>query len=117
MRNYYFLTLFFILFYSKTNAQTTASQLVLGIPECYQTATEWDKVKSALTELNGVQIKGICTRHDCILLEVDRSLFPTNQPIFDKIKAANAKFTIFIKRASFEDMMTMCQEELTKKPK
>ena len=99
---------------SKVNAQNNTTELVLGIPECYQTNKEWNKVKIALQTLNGIEVKGICTRHDCILLQVNRTLVPDNQPIFDRIKSTDSKYNIFIKEASFESVMSMCNEEVTK---
>jgi GTPase Era involved in 16S rRNA processing len=116
MKNIYFIFLFSIFLFSKVKAQNNTTEIVLGIPECYQTIQEWNKVKTALQTMNGIEVKGVCTRHDCIILQVNRTLIPTNQPIFDKIKVTDAKYNIFIKEATFETMMAMCNDE-TIKPK
>jgi hypothetical protein len=104
--------LFICCFYAQ--AQTDYKELVLGIPECKQTYNEWNKVKAKLQNMHGVRIKGICSIHDCILLEVDRNIHTNNQAIFDKIKEADSRYTIFEKQATFGEMMQMCQEELVK---
>jgi hypothetical protein len=113
MKKAYFIFLFTIFLCVNANAQSS-SELVLGIPECHQTHNEWDKVKKALQTLDGVEIKGICTRHDSIVLQVNRNLIPANQLIFDKIKSVDAKYTIFIKKATLETMMEMCSNEVSK---
>ncbi|MCU0437161.1 MAG: hypothetical protein MUC49_04555 [Raineya sp.] len=112
MRNIFFLLFFSFFWFTESKAQKT--DLVLGIPECHQTYNEWDKVKKALQILDGVEIKGVCTRHDCIILQVDRGLMASNQLIFDKIKEANSKYTIFVKEATFETMMAVCEQEIAK---
>lgn len=113
MKKAYFIFLFTIFLFVNANAQSS-SELVLGIPECHQTHNEWDKVKKALQTLDGVEIKGICTRHDCIVLQVNRNLIPANQPIFNKIKEANSKYNIFVKETTYEAMTEMCNNEMAK---
>lgn len=114
----YFLSLFMALtitFCSQAQSSpTTPPELILGIPECYQKVTEWNKVKSALNTLSGVQVKAFCSMHDCILLQVDRNLQPNNQAIFDKIKEINTNFRIFEKQGSWDELARACQDEIKK---
>jgi hypothetical protein len=114
-KRYFFTALFFFsLFSVQAQSSDNTEEITLGIPECHQMYNEWKKVQEALTTLNGVKVKGVCTRHDCILLQVDRSVVANNQVIFDKIKTVNPQFTIFEKIITFEQMMEMCREELIK---
>ncbi len=118
MKPSYFLSLFMALTVTicsqAQSSPATPPELILGIPECYQKVTEWNKVKSALNMLSGVQVKAFCSAHDCILLQIDRNLQPSNQAIFDKIKEVNTNFQIFEKQGSWDELARACQDEIKK---
>ncbi|GEM_PF-5969498 len=108
------LVFFFGFFAYFAQAQGTYKDLVLGIPECEQQVLRWEQVKNALKTLSGVKVEGFCSRHDVIVLSVNRDIHITNQAIFDKIKEVNASYRIFEKIATREEMLQDCYEEMIK---
>jgi L-fucose isomerase-like protein len=104
----------FVLMARLSFAQANYKDLILGIPECEQKVLRWEQIKTALKTLNGVKIVGFCSRHDVIVLSVNRDIHSTNQAIFDKIKEVNQSYRIFEKVATREEMLQDCYEEMIK---
>lgn len=95
-------------------AQAEYAELILGIPECEQNVLRWEQVKNKLKTMNGVKVEGFCSRHDCVVLSVNRDIHTNNQAIIDKIKEINPSYTIFVKQATKEQILQDCYEEMIK---
>ncbi len=95
-------------------AQANYKELILGIPECEQNVLRWEQVKNTLKTMNGVKVEGFCSRHDCVVLSVNRDIHTNDQAIIDKIKEINPSYTIFVKQATKEQILQDCYEEMIK---
>ncbi|MDX1902890.1 MAG: hypothetical protein SFU27_01930 [Thermonemataceae bacterium] len=106
------LTIAFIFFAYLSKGQSTTRELVLGIPECHQSVIKLGSVKDIALALEGVEVKGVCSRHDLILLKLAEGI--DEQSIITELQNKFPNYHFFRKEASFSEVMQICEEELIK---